>query len=133
MELGDVLSAGHLTPGLPPHSASQHATANRTTYARSGRTGRQIVRTSAREHFELRRAVCDASRCDTRTRQVRMVQQIRSTKMHVSMRSLLAVAILATGGAYTAVFADDMVSFATVCYSVGLRTMVLIDVMDNSK
>ncbi len=44
--------------------------------------------------------------------------------MHVSMRSLLAVAILATGGlAYTAVYADDMVSFATGGYAAGLRTM----------
>src|SRR2546430_11714873 len=60
VELGDVLSAGHLTPGLPPHSAPQHAIANRTRYACSGRTRRQIVRTSTGEQFDLRRAVCDA-------------------------------------------------------------------------
>ena len=38
--------------------------------------------------------------------------------MDVSIRSLLAVALLATGGlAYTAVYADDMVSFATGGYA----------------
>src|SRR6266404_5295943 len=59
VELGDVLSAGHLTPRLPPHSAPQHAIANRTRYACSGRTGRRIVRTSTEQHFDLRRAACD--------------------------------------------------------------------------
>ena len=54
--------------------------------------------------------------------------------MQVSMRSLLAVAILATGGlAYTAVYADDMVSFATGGYAAGLRTMDMMHVIDTNK
>src|SRR5256886_17379658 len=63
-----------------------------------------------------------------------MARQFRSTKMNVSMRSLLAVALLATGGlAYTAVYADDMVSFATGGYAAGLRTMEMIHIIDTNK
>src|SRR5437762_12954948 len=63
-----------------------------------------------------------------------MVQQFRSTKMNVSMRSLLAVALLATGGlACTAVYADDMVSFATGGYAAGLRTMEMMHIIDTNK
>src|SRR5256886_17341616 len=49
-------------------------------------------------------------------------------------RSLLAMALLATGGlAYTAVYADDMVSFATGGYAAGLRTMEMMHIIDTNK
>jgi len=54
--------------------------------------------------------------------------------MNVSMRSLLAVALLATGGlACTAVYEDDMVSFATGGYAAGLRTMEMMHIIDTNK
>lgn len=53
--------------------------------------------------------------------------------MEVSIRSLLAVALLATGLVYTAVYADDMVSFATGGYAAGLRTMEMMHIIDTNK
>ena len=44
------------------------------------------------------------------------------------------MALLTTGGlAYTAVYADDMVSFATGGYATGLRTMEMMHVIDTNK